>query len=130
MDIMKLTHRQVIDTLDAEYWQSFCIRWPHLDRERTMTDAEIIEQGHRIELRKTLLWQGKIMCERCAKCLAINTERYCKNCKQEVVEELEDCGYLQPVVPFNIEMRGADAKEDISETKFGLDDGGSRHESY
>ena len=30
-------------------------RWSHLSRYRIMTNAEIVEQGHRIELKKALL---------------------------------------------------------------------------
>ena len=120
MDIMKLTHRQVIDTLDAEYWQSFCIRWPHLDRERTMTDAEIIEQGHRIELRKALLWGEDVLCEMCKKRWAVRTERYCVGCKRIRIKELEGCGYLQMLGDSHCGMRRTEEmKELTNETKFG-----------
>jgi len=121
MDIMKLTHRQVIDTLDAEYWQSFCIRWPHLDRERTMTDAEIIEQGHRIELRKALLWGEDALCEMSKKCWAVRTERYCVRCKRIRIKELEGCGYLQMLGDSYCGMRRTEEmKELTNETKSGI----------
>ena len=98
--------------------------WPDLGRERIMSDAEIVEQGHRIELRKVLLRQTTVECERCGKNTAIRSERYCMKCRILVLEELEDCGYLQPEVPCNYEWREPDAKENVLETKYGTEHGG------
>ena len=124
MNFMLQTHRQVIDTQDAEYWQDFCTRWPYRNRNRIITDAEIVEQGHRVELKKALLWQEEITCEKCTKRLAINTERYCKHCRREVIKELENCGYLQMLGDTHCGMRRTEEMKELThETKHGTRSG-------
>ena len=99
-------------------------RWPHLSRYRIMTNAEIVEQGHRIELKKALLWREETLCEMCGKHWAIRTERYCVGCRKIRIKELEDCGYLQMLGEPHCGMRRTkEMKEDVFETKHGTDAG-------
>ena len=99
-------------------------RWPDLGCERLMTDAEIVEQGHRIELRKALLWNEDKLCEMCEKKGTIHTERYCVFCRRIVIEELKACNYLQMLGEPHCGMRRTkEMKEDVFQTKYGADAG-------
>jgi len=99
-------------------------RWPDLGRERILTDAEIKEQGHRIELRKALSWGEDKLCEMCGKHRAARTEKYCAGCRKTRIKELEDCGYLQMLGEPHCGMRRTEEmKEDVFETKYGTDAG-------
>lgn len=60
-------------------------------------------------------------CERCAD-LAISGNRFCKACKKLVLQELADSGYLMKRVYGHIgQGRTTDQKEDLRETKRGMD---------
>ena len=60
-----------------------------------------------------------MICERCRVRKPIPTEKYCKECKKEVLAELKEAGYLTPK-PF-LKPRSFDQMEDQRETRRGPD---------
>jgi hypothetical protein len=64
------------------------------------------------------------MCEMCTTSEAMLNERFCKDCRKAKLEELKECGYLQraPSPPFRRYLRAREQKENVHETKHGVDD--------
>lgn len=60
------------------------------------------------------------MCERDCGYRAKSGSRFCKVCESKVLQEMKDDGYLQPK-PFGRNFRNADARENRTETKHGID---------
>lgn len=60
--------------------------------------------------------------KRCENCTneAIKKERYCKECKKQVLSKLTEEGYLKPA-PRHGNSRSADQKENTRETRKGYD---------
>ncbi len=61
-------------------------------------------------------------CDRCQVQSAMRGERFCKQCKKEVLAELKESGYLTRGV-YGGRFRGTDARENTRETKYGKDQG-------
>ena len=58
-------------------------------------------------------------CERCGDKPLSRSDRYCKKCRKEVIEELKASGYLAPrLLPSGIN-RTAEQRENVYETKHG-----------
>ena len=67
-------------------------------------------------------------CERCSQPTA-KGYRFCKSCKEKALNELYYSGYLH-WSPTRQEVRTADMKESIHETKFGTDHYTTEDEQY
>ena len=64
------------------------------------------------------------LCERCHSREARPKEKYCKECRKEVVKELTECGYLQRIYPGHSgSNRPGEARENTYETKHGTGHG-------
>lgn len=64
------------------------------------------------------------MCERCGSAYAKRGEKYCKDCRKQVLSELAEAGYLQTGYGGHKGMsRTADQKENTYETKHGTGHG-------
>ena len=58
-------------------------------------------------------------CERCRQAPPVSTsDRYCKNCKKQVLAELKESGYLTSR-PRGKAYRGSEMREDTFETRHG-----------
>ena len=59
-------------------------------------------------------------CERCDAAPAVQGEKYCKACRKQVLSELKEAGYLSHAPNRrNMTFRGAEARENTTETKHG-----------
>lgn len=60
------------------------------------------------------------LCVRCAAFPKVKGERYCALCRKKVLAEMKASGYLTPL-PWMGRNRGTEYKENIRETKYGID---------
>jgi hypothetical protein len=60
------------------------------------------------------------VCERCGAPALGRHYRFCIGCANRVLGELEEVGYLEPLAWIE-EYRSKSARENIRETKFGID---------
>lgn len=60
------------------------------------------------------------LCERCNTKQAVRGNRYCKECRKIVLDEMKKVGYLKPK-PSGRNYRSTEKREDIRETKDGID---------
>ena len=58
-------------------------------------------------------------CERCGNPTVKRDERYCKECRKDVLAELREAGYLAPILPPSGISRTPDQRENTYETKHG-----------
>lgn len=62
----------------------------------------------------------------CERCLlpAVESERFCKECRKAFILEMESSGYLQRRIAWPKDAgkhRPPDARENVRETKYGID---------
>ena len=62
-------------------------------------------------------------CERCGVEPAKKGERFCKECRKQVLSELKEARYLAPILPHSGVMRTSEQKENVYETKHGTGHG-------
>ena len=65
------------------------------------------------------MMSDEYLCERCGFSEAIAKQRYCKDCKKDVLHEMRQSGYLQRVPPQHERYRPSEAKENTYQTKHG-----------
>lgn len=62
------------------------------------------------------------LCQRCSEFYAVRDERFCTRCRQVVLTELQETGYLQRVPRFHAgQSRTYEQRENVYETKYGVD---------
>jgi len=62
------------------------------------------------------------ICERCEAAFHTKTgDKFCKDCKKVVVTEMESSGYLVKPPSLQEPYRPGEKKEDVRETKFGVE---------
>lgn len=61
------------------------------------------------------------LCQKCKATSPIYNEKYCQRCKKIVIRELDATGYLTPRPKCDRLWRTRDHREDIHETKYGID---------
>ncbi len=60
------------------------------------------------------------LCERCKKAPKVTTLKFCKGCKRDVMWEMHEARYFTITDDFR-QDRSMDQKEDVFQTKFGVD---------
>lgn len=61
------------------------------------------------------------LCERCTAAPARSNERFCKDCRKAILAELKGTGYLTPRAFVGRSYRPPEKREDVRETKRGID---------
>lgn len=59
-------------------------------------------------------------CERCRESETIAGNKFCKECKKEVIQEMRESGYLQRT-SIRRTWKPSEMKENTMETKYGVD---------
>jgi hypothetical protein len=62
------------------------------------------------------------VCERCGEPTVAASERFCKECRKDVLAELKEAGFLTPT-PYRRSRRTAEQRENVYETKHGTGHG-------
>jgi hypothetical protein len=63
---------------------------------------------------------AKKLCTRCGRRPSLSGERYCPWCRQDIIAEMRDSGYLQSVMQYDkSRLRTGEMRENIEETKHG-----------